>query len=51
MSEKKLDKGKWYHKLHQLQKRVTRWLKNGEVDKVEEAKKRELKIIDKLKHK
>ena len=34
MSENKQDKGKLYHKLHQLQKRVTRWLSNGSTDKL-----------------
>ncbi len=28
MSSKKNDKGKWFHKLHQLQKRMTRMTKN-----------------------
>ena len=39
MSEKKKDTGKLFHKLHQLQKRVTRWIKNGSEDKVKEAQK------------
>jgi hypothetical protein len=28
MSNKKNDKGKWFHKLHQLQKRMTRMTSN-----------------------
>ena len=49
MSEKKTDKGKLYKKLHQLQKRVTRWLSNGSIDKVKEAEYKEKQIIEKIK--
>jgi hypothetical protein len=51
MSEKKENKGKLFHKLHQLQKRVTRWLTNGHDDKVKEGKQREKKLLDKIKSK
>jgi len=49
MSKNKTDKGKLYKKLHQLQKRVTRWLSNGSEDKVKEAEYKEKKIIEKIK--
>ena len=51
MSEKKEDKGKLFHKLHQLQKRVTRWITNGHSDKVKEGKHREKKLLEKIKSK
>lgn len=51
MSENKQDKGKLYHKLHQLQKRVTRWLNNGSADKVKEGERRERQILEKIKSK
>lgn len=51
MSEKKEDKGKLFHKLHQLQKRVTRWITNGHTDKVKEGQHREKKLLEKIKSK
>ena len=42
MSEKKLDKGKLYHKLHHLQKMVTRLLKRGKKDKSIEIQEKHL---------
>ena len=49
MSENKQDQGKLFHKLHQLQKRVTRWLKNGQQEKVKEAEAKEKKILNRIK--
>lgn len=54
MSEKRIDKGKWYHKLHQIQKRLTRSLTNWghhttEEDKI--LKKRERELMEKAKGK
>lgn len=49
MSENKTDKGKLYHKLHQLQKRVTRWLNNGQQEKIKEAEVKERKILNRIK--
>ena len=49
MSEKKQDKGKLFHKLHQLQKRITRWLQNGQSEKVKEAEVKERKILNRIK--
>lgn len=51
MSHKKLDKGKLFTKLHQLQKRVTRWLSTGNDDKVKVAEVKEKKLIEKIKGK
>ena len=42
MSEKKLDKGKLYHKLHHLQKMVSRLLKIGKKDKFIEVQEKHL---------
>lgn len=47
MSEKKLDKGKLYHKLHYLQKMVTRLMKMGKKDKSIEVQEKHL--IEKIK--
>lgn len=49
MSEKKENKGKLFHKLHQLQKRVTRWITNGKSDKVKVGENREKKLLEKIK--
>lgn len=49
MSEKKQDKGKLFHKLHQLQKRITRWLKSGKEDKAKEAEIKEKKLLNRIK--
>jgi hypothetical protein len=49
MSDKKIDRGKLFHKLHQLQKIVTRFLKFGKVDEASEIEKREKKILNKIK--
>lgn len=49
MSEKKTNKGKLFHKLHQLQKTVTRLLRIGKTDKMIEVKEKHL--IDKIKGK
>lgn len=51
MSAKKLDKGKLFHKLHQLQKRVTRWLGNGHEEKIKIAEVREKELLQKIKGK
>ena len=51
MSKKKEDKGKLFHKLHQLQKRVTRWITNGYFDKVKEGQHREKELLEKIKGK
>jgi len=49
MSQKKVDKGKLFHKLHQLQKLVTRFLKNGEKNSVKEAEMKERHLLEKIK--
>ena len=49
MSKNKQDKGKLYHKLHQLQKTVTRLLGVGKKDKMIEVKEKHL--IEKIKGK
>ena len=53
MSEKKTDKGKWFHKLHQLQKRLTRMNdENNHSEEKKEFRKGFLKKIqDKIKSK
>lgn len=51
MSKKKEDKGKLFHKLHQLQKRVTRWITNGYFDKAKEGQHREKELLEKIKGK
>ena len=47
MSNKKNDKGKLFHKLHHLQKMVTRLLKRGKKDKMVEIQEKHL--IEKIK--
>jgi hypothetical protein len=49
MSENKINKGKLFHKLHQLQKRVTRWITNGHSDKANGAQHREKELLEKIK--
>ena len=49
MSEKKKNTGKLFHKLHQLQKRVTRWVQNDHPEKVKEAEIQEKKILTRIK--
>lgn len=49
MSTKKEDTGKLYHKLHQLQKRIMRWKKNGHIEKIEEIKPKKRKLQDRIK--
>jgi hypothetical protein len=49
MSNKKTDKGKLFHKLHHLQKMVTRLLKFGKKDKMIEVQEKHL--IEKIKGK
>ena len=49
MSEKKDNIGKLFHKLHQLQKRVARWIKNDHPEKVKEAEVKERKILNRIK--
>lgn len=49
MSNNKQDKGKLYHKLHHLQKMVTRLLKLGKKDKMIEVQEKHL--IEKIKGK
>ena len=49
MSNKKTDKGKLFHKLHHLQKMVTRLLNIGKKDKMIEIQEKHL--IEKIKGK
>lgn len=49
MSDKKIDRGKLFHKLHQLQKIVTRFIKFGKVGEAAEIEKREKRILNKIK--
>lgn len=49
MSNKKLDKGKIFHKLHQLQKKVTQFLKRGK--EVKDIEVQEKHLIEKIKGK
>lgn len=51
MSNKKTDKGKLYHKLHHLQKLVSRLLKIGKKDEVKMLEVQEHHLIDKIKGK
>lgn len=51
MSENKIDKGRFFHKLHQLQKRVTRYLNLGKGDEAKALERREKKILEKIRGK
>lgn len=54
MSEKRVDRGKWYHKLHQLQKRLFRSKNNEGHHNAEEdriLKSREHKLSERAKGK
>ena len=52
MSESKLDKGKLFKKLHQLQKRITRALTfSHSEEKIKLREAREKKLIEKIKGK
>jgi hypothetical protein len=54
MSNKKLDKGKLYHKLHQLQKKLYYWITRSEQhDESDEkiVKSRERTLLEKIKGK
>ena len=51
MSSKKIDKGKLYNKLHQLQKLVTRFLKLGKDQEVKGLEIKEKHLLDKIKGK
>lgn len=49
MSNSKVDKGKLFHKLHQLQKTVTRFLKLGQKEEVKDLEIKEKHILEKIK--
>ena len=49
MSNSKVNKGKLYHKLHQLQKAVTRFLNLGKKDEVKDLEMREKNLLEKIK--
>jgi len=51
MSNKKNDKGKWFHKLHQLQKRMTRMTSNEghSADKLAIRKSRVRTLLNQIK--
>ena len=51
MSNKKENKGKLYHKLHQLQKLFSRLIKLGKSDEAKEIEKKETHLIEKIKGK
>lgn len=51
MSNKKTDKGKLYHKLHHLQKMVTRLLKIGKKEDVKMLEVQEHHLQEKIKGK
>lgn len=48
---KKMNKGKLIHKLHQLQKLVTRLIRIGKKDEVKMLETQERRIIEKIKGK
>jgi hypothetical protein len=49
MSNSKVDRGRLFHKLHQLQKRVTLFLKTGKFKEVSELEMKEKHLIEKIK--
>lgn len=49
MSENKIDKGKLFNKLHQLQKRLTRFFKNKQKKNAELIEHREKHLLEKIK--
>jgi len=49
MSNNKVDKGKLFHKLHQLQKAVTRFLKLDQREEVKDLEIKEKHILEKIK--